>query len=63
MSVQLGGVNNTILVSDNNDGVYMTCFESQQVGEVKVSVCVNGEHIKGSPYSVVTSSDFGSPLA
>jgi len=35
----------------------MACFVPQQVGEVKVSVCINGEHIKGSPYSVVVSRD------
>ena len=53
MSFQLEGVNKTIVMSDNNDGVYTANFVPQQVGEVKVSVCVNGEHIMGSPYSVV----------
>ena len=52
VSVQLGGVNDTIQVMDNNDGSYMASYVSQQVGEVKVSVFVNGEQIKGSPYSV-----------
>ncbi|XP_065909000.1 E3 ubiquitin-protein ligase TRIM71-like [Dysidea avara] len=60
VSVQLEVVNNTILVTDNNDGVYVACFVPHQVGEVKVSVCVNGEQIKGSPYSVVASRDYTS---
>jgi len=53
VSVQLEDVNNTILVYENNDGVYVACFIPHQVGEVKVSLCINGEHIKGSFYSVV----------
>ncbi|XP_065909002.1 E3 ubiquitin-protein ligase TRIM71-like [Dysidea avara] len=60
VSVQLEVVNNTTLVSDNNDGVYVACFVPHQVGEVKVSVCVNGEQINGSPYSVVVSRDYTS---
>ena len=53
VSVQLGGVNDTVQVRDNNDGSYMASFIPQQVGEVKLSVFVNGEQIKGSPYSVM----------
>ena len=49
MSVQLVGVNDTTEVWDNIDGSYM----SQQVGEVKLSVFVNGKQIEGSPYSVM----------
>ena len=40
-------------VRDNNDGSYMASFVAQQVGEVKLSVSINGQQIKGSPYSVV----------
>ena len=53
VSVQLGGVDDTTQVRDNNDGSYMASFLPQQVGEVKLSVFVNGEQIKGSPYSVM----------
>ena len=53
VSVQLGGVNDTIQVRDNNDGSHMASFVPQQVGEVKLSVFVNGQQIKGSPYSVM----------
>ena len=35
--------------------INVDCFLPHQVGEVKVSVCINGKHIKGSPYSVVAS--------
>ena len=53
VSVQLGGVSDTTQVRDNNDGSYMASFVPQQVGEVKLSVFVNGQQIKGSPYSVM----------
>ena len=53
VSVQLGGVNDTTQVRDNNDGSYMASFVPRQVGEVKLSVFVNGQQIKGSPYSVM----------
>ena len=51
VSVQLGGVSDTTQVRDNNNGSYMASFVPQQVGEVKLSMFVNGEQIKGSPYS------------
>ena len=53
VSVQFGGVNVTTRVRDNNDGSYMASFVPQQVGEVKLSVFINGQQIKGSPYSVM----------
>ena len=53
VSVQLGGVNATTQVRDNNNGSYMASFVPRQVGEMKLSVFVNGEQIKGSPYSVM----------
>ena len=45
-------------VRDNNDGSYMASFVAQQGGEVKLSVFVNGQQIKGSPYSVVVQCDY-----
>jgi len=60
VSVQLDGVSNTILVSENNDGVYVACFAPYQVGKVKMSVCVNKKHVKGSPYNVVATRNFTS---
>ena len=40
-------------VRDNNNGSYMASFVVQQGREVKLSAFVNGQQIKGSPYSVV----------
>ena len=53
MRIQLRELNDTTQVRDNSDGSYMASFVPQQVGEVKLSVFVNGEQIKGSPYSVM----------
>ena len=53
VSVQWGGVSEPTQVRDVDDGSYMASFVPQQVGEVKLLVFVNGEQIKGSPYSVM----------
>ena len=53
VSVQLGGVNDTTQVRDNNDGSYVASFVPQQVGQLKLSVFVNGQQIKGSPYNAI----------
>ena len=53
VTVQLGGVKDTSQVRNYDDGSYIASFVPQQVGEVKLSVFVNGEHITGSPYSVM----------
>ena len=53
VSVQLGGVNDTTQAGDYNDGSYMASFVPQQVREMELSVFVNGQQIKGSPYSVM----------
>ena len=45
-------------VRDNNDGSYMASFVAEQVGEAKLSVAINGEQIKGSPYSIVVCMDY-----
>ena len=45
-------------VRDNNDGSYMASFVAEQVGEAKVLVCINGEQIKGSPYSIVVGRNY-----
>ena len=56
VSVQLqsntGEVTNAQVV-DNKNGSYMASFVAQQVGEAKLSVSINGQQIKGSPYSFV----------
>ena len=45
-------------VRDNNDGSYMASFVAEQVGEAKLSVTINGEQIKGSPYSIVVGRNY-----
>ena len=50
----------TVEVKDNKDGSYSASFVTKQVGEAKLSVTVEGEHIKGSPYSVMVGRDYKS---
>ena len=45
-------------VRDNNDGSYMACFVAERAGEAKLSVAINGEQIKGSPYSIVVGRNY-----
>ena len=39
-------------VKDNKDGSYSASFVANQIGEVKLSVTIKGQHIKGSPFSI-----------
>ena len=45
-------------VKDNNDGSYSASFVANQVGKSKLSVTVKGQHIKGSPYSMMVYRDY-----
>ena len=45
-------------ITDNNDGSYVASLVPEQVGEAKVLVSINGEQIKGSPYSIVVVRNF-----
>ena len=45
-------------VRDNNNGSYMASFVAEQAGDAKLSVSINGEQIKGSPYSIVVGSNY-----
>ena len=45
-------------VRDSNDDSYMASFVAEQVGEAKLSVAINGEQIKGSPYSIVVGRNY-----
>ena len=50
MSVQLEsntGEVTSAQVRDNNDGSYMASFVAQQVGEIKLSVSINGQQTRG----------------
>ena len=39
-------------VKDNKDGSYLASFVANQVGDVKLSVAIKGQQIKGSPFNV-----------
>ena len=54
----LGGNVGVGEVRDNNDGSYMASFVAEEVGEVMTSVFINGEQIKGSPYSILVSRNY-----
>ncbi|XP_065911104.1 tripartite motif-containing protein 2-like [Dysidea avara] len=43
---------------DNNDGSYSASFVTKQVGEVKLSITIEGNHIKGSPYTFLVYHNY-----
>ena len=46
------GDSTPVEVKDNKDGSYSASFVANQVGEVKLSVIIKGQQIKGSPFNV-----------
>ena len=40
-------------MKDNNDGSYSASFVTKQVGGVNLLITIEGNHIKGSPYTVM----------
>ena len=47
-------------VKDNNDGSYSASFVTKHDREVKLSVTIEGQHIKGSHYSIMMCRDYKS---
>ena len=45
-------------VKDNNDGSYVASFVAGDVGDAKLSVSINGQQIRGSPYSTVVGRNY-----
>ncbi|XP_065912652.1 tripartite motif-containing protein 2-like [Dysidea avara] len=45
-------------VEDNNDGSYSASLSTKQVGEVKLSITIKENHIKGSPYTIMVYRDY-----
>lgn len=39
-------------IQDNHDGTFQISYTPTEVGQLSVSVCVKGRHIKGSPFNV-----------
>ena len=48
-------------VTDYNDGTYMICFAAQQVGVIELSVFVNGQEIRGSPFKITVQQNLIKP--
>ena len=46
------GVVTPVEVKDNKDGSYSASFIANQVGEVKLSITIKGQQIKGSPFNI-----------
>lgn len=64
VSVKLEGANDSstidLVVKDNCDSSHVATIAPQQVGEAKLSICVSGRQIKGSPYNVIIRESFTS---
>jgi len=63
MSVELqssSGVVTIAGVRDNKDGSYVALFVPEQVGKANLSVSLNGQKIKGSPYGMVVCKNYQS---
>ena len=43
----------TLVTRDNQDGSYEAFFVPKEVGEVKLSVIINGRYINGSPFTIL----------
>ena len=46
------------VVRDYKDGSYVASFIPEQVGQANLSVSLNGQHIKGSPYSIIVCKNY-----
>ena len=57
VSVQLKSITAGEVI-DKGNGIYRASFVAEQVGEVKLSISINGEQIKGSPYSIVVGRKY-----
>ena len=47
----------TAQIIDYDDGTYMICCAAQRVGEIELSVFVNGHEIKGSPFRIAVQEN------
>ncbi|XP_065888539.1 E3 ubiquitin-protein ligase TRIM71-like [Dysidea avara] len=61
ISVELKSVTGNVTigeVKDNNDGSYVASFVAGEVGDAKLSVSINEQQIRGSPYSIVVGRNY-----
>jgi len=47
----------TAKVTDYDDGTYTICFVAQQVGEINLSVFINGHEIKENPFRILVQEN------
>ena len=52
------GVVIPVAVKDNQDGSYCASFVASQYGDVRLSVIINGRHIKRSPYGIFVQRNY-----
>ena len=45
-------------VKDNCDGSYNVAFTPQHIGKATLTASINGQHVKGSPYSVIVHQNY-----
>ena len=48
----------SVTILDNQNGSYSASFVPKQAGEIRLSLIINGRHIKGSPYSVSVNRSY-----
>ena len=51
----------TVEIVDNTDGTYLIYFAAEQIGEVRLSVFVNGHKIKQIPFKIVMQDNYIEP--
>ena len=47
-----------VTVDDREDGSYSPDFRVDQLGKIKLSVIIEGKHMKGSPYNILVCRDY-----
>lgn len=52
------GDNIPVTVYDGEDGSYSAGFQVDQMGKIKLSVIIEGKHIKGSPYDILVCRNY-----
>ena len=61
ISVELKSVTGNVTigeVKDNSDGSYVASFVAGEVGDAKLRAFINGQQIRGSPYSIVVGRNY-----
>ena len=51
-NLTVNGSTKPLVVSDNDDGMYVVCFVPESCGECSLSVAIQGQPIRGSPFQL-----------